>query len=176
MSAARTYFPRAPRYIYRTEDSSLLRFAEMDTKGVIHKASLRDLSESGFSFALSMNSELLLEEGELLKVEVPLPGRKSIACFATIVRVDEMSEWDPEWGDRGHIVVGLQFRNLPAIHLRSIRKSLEGKVEGENDFEWNESRRAHTLAFTGLSLVMGLAFYVMSIPPTTWISFVRNIF
>ncbi|MEK7355987.1 MAG: PilZ domain-containing protein, partial [Bdellovibrionota bacterium] len=106
MSAARHYFSRSPRYVFGPEEESQLRFAGMNTRGVIHRAAIRDLSESGIAFALGQTEAP--EEGELLKIEFPVPGRPSIACFATVVRVEARSDWDPEWGDRGHTLIGLQ--------------------------------------------------------------------
>lgn len=47
MSAARTFVQRPARYIFQAGDSSLVRFAPMETRGISSRALIRDLSESG---------------------------------------------------------------------------------------------------------------------------------
>lgn len=173
MSTARHYFPRSPRYVFGDSDDGVVRFAGMNTRGVIHRAAIRDLSESGLAFALGETDPP--EEGELLKIEFPIPGRKNIACFATVIRVEERTEWDPEWGDRGHTLVGLQFRNLPSLHFRALRKGLEGRVTPEN-FDWQRTRRTHALAFTGLSIALLASAWAMTQSPQTWLGFFRAFF
>ena len=176
MSTARPYLSRSARFVYEADEKSHLRFAPSTTKGEIHHAIIRDLSDTGLSFALASNMQAP-EEGELLKVEFPIPGRKNIACFATVVRVDAHSEWDPEWGDRGHNVIGLQFRNLPALHLRSIKKGLEGRVShGDLDFNWQTERRAHAFAWTGFGLAMVLSFFAMTSTPQQWLAPFKHFF
>lgn len=173
MSAARHYFSRSPRYVFGSEDESALRYAGMNTRGIIRRAAIRDLSESGLAFAIGETQAP--EEGELLKIEFPIPGRKTIACFATVVRVDKRSEWDPEWGDRGHTLIGLQFRNLPTLHFRAIQRGLEGRVTNEN-FDWQKTRRTHALAFTGLSIALALGAWAMTHSPQTWLGYFRTFF
>ncbi|MES2966024.1 MAG: PilZ domain-containing protein [Bdellovibrionota bacterium] len=172
MSTARTYFSRSPRYVFGTEEESALRFAGMNTRGVIQRAAIRDLSESGLAFAIGETESP--EEGELLKIEFPIPGRKTIACFATVVRVERRSDWDPEWGDRGHTLIGLQFRNLPSLHFRAIQRGLEGRVTNEN-FDFQRTRRTHALAFTGLSIALALGAWAMAQSPQAWLGLVRGL-
>jgi hypothetical protein len=173
MSTARHYFTRSPRYVFDHSDESVVRFAGMHTRGIIHRAAIRDLSESGLAFAIGETQPP--EEGELLKIEFPIPGRKNIACFATVIRVEKRSDWDPEWGDRGHTLIGLQFRNLPTAHFRALQKGLDGRVAHEN-FDWQTSRRTHAFAFAGLSLALALGAWAMTQPPQAWLGFFRGFF
>ena len=101
MSIAHRYFTRAPRYVFQSEDGTLVRFAPMQTKGLISRAVIRDLSETGLSFTLPITEDVvsLPDEGSAIKIEFPIPGSpKGIACFATVVRVEKRTEWMPEWG------------------------------------------------------------------------------
>lgn len=178
MSAARHYLSRSPRYVFRTEDSCLVRFAAMETKGTSARAIIRDLSESGLSFTLPITEDILTlpEEGSPLKVEFPIPGRTTIACFATVTRVEQRTEWVPEWGDRGFHLIALQFRHLPTLHLRAIQKGLQGRVHDEQDFNFQSLKASHVLAFGGMSLALSLCFYALTFSAHTWSLILRSLF
>lgn len=164
MTAARVYKQRPPRYIFQTGDSSLVRFAEMQTRGIASRAVIRDLSESGLSFTLPLTEhpDTLPEEGSPLKVEFPIPGHDQIACFATVTRVEQREEWVPEWGDRGFHLIALQFRHLPTLHLKAIQRGLQGRVEEELSF--TQIKRHHAFAFAGITLALVLCLYAMTFP------------
>lgn len=175
MSAARQYFTRSPRYVFQAEDSNLVRFAPLQTRGISQKAVIQNLSESGLSFTLPITEavESLPEEGSALKVEFPIPGRSSIACFATVTRVEQKTDWVPEWGDRGYHLVALQFRHLPTLHLRAIQKGLKGLVDHEPNFDWSQVRRTHTFAFAGMSLAMVACCFALTLSAHTWARFLN---
>jgi hypothetical protein len=166
MSAARNFVQRPSRYIFQTSDSSLVRFAPMETRGISARAIIRDLSESGLSFTLPITEaiETLPEEGAPLKVEFPIPGRDQIACFATVMRVEQRTEWVPEWGDRGFHLIALQFRHLPTLHLRAIKTGLQGRVEDEVELSFSSIRRSHAIAFGGISLALIVTMFAMTAP------------
>lgn len=170
MSAAHRYFARSPRYVFQTEDGTLVRFAPMQTKGVIAKAAIRDLSETGLSFTLPITEPVanLPDEGTALKIEFPIPGRPSIACFATVTRVEQRSEWVPEWGDHGFHLIALQFRHLPTLHLRAIQRGLQGLVETDSEIDFKSLKQTHAFALAGMSLALALCFYAMTLTSGTW--------
>ena len=168
MSAARIYNQRPARYIFQAHDSSLVRFAAMETRGISSKAIIRDLSESGLSFTLPMteHADALPEEGSTLKVEFPIPGRDQIACFATVMRVEQREEWVPEWGNRGFHLIALQFRHLPTLHLKAIQRGLQGHSEAHHDAEaeqesFTQIRRTHALAFATASAALIACLFAM---------------
>ena len=150
--SARHYIQRQARYVFQTGDSTLVRFAAMETKGITSRAVIRDLSESGVSFTLPLDETDLPDEGAPLKIEFPIPGRDKIACFATVTRVEQRSEWVPEWGDRGYHLIALKFRHLPTLHLRAIQQGLNGRVDEEQTF--HEIKRAHAFAFAAISVAL----------------------
>ena len=166
MSAARSFIQRPPRYVFQAHDSSLVRYAAMETRGLSARAIIRDLSESGLSFTLPITESLesLPEEGAPLKVEFPVPGRNQIACFATVMRVEQRTEWVPEWGDRGFHLIALQFRHLPTLHLKAIKNSLQGRAEDEIEVNFSSIRRAHSIAFAGLALALIATMFAMITP------------
>ncbi len=171
MSAAQRYEKRSARYVFRTSDQTLMRFADMDARGVSHHATVRDLSETGLAFTFGREEKptSFPDEGDLLKIEFNVPGRKSIACFATVVRVEHVNDWDPDWGDRGFTKVALHFRNLPTLHLRTIQLGLKGKVGKELDFDWSQERRRHAFAFAAMTLALALVLFAMATPLSAWI-------
>lgn len=170
MGSARHYIPRSPRYVFQAEDSSLLRFAPMETRGISQRAVIQNLSESGLSFSLPITEpiESLPEEGSALKVEFPVPRRDSIACFATVTRVEQRSEWVPEWGDRGYHLIAVQFRHLPSMHLRAIQKGLSGQVQPEIEFDWSSVRRTHALAFGGMFVALVASCFALTLTAQAW--------
>ena len=134
MSAAR-YYQRSPRYVFRPDDKSLMRFAGMDTKNVAAQANVRDLSETGLSFTIEGDSAPF--ENELLKIEFAVPGEgpkgRQIAWFATVVRVETRSNWNPETGDQKETLIALRFRQLPPPFQKAIQDSLGGKTNEEEN-------------------------------------------
>lgn len=175
MSAARHFIPRPPRYVFQASDSSLVRFAAMETRGLSAKAVIRDLSESGLSFTLPITEHVdtLPEEGAPLKVEFPIPGRTQIACFATVTRVEQRTEWVPEWGDRGYHLIALQFRHLPTLHLRAIKSGLEGRGNEEPELDFRTMKRAHGFAFAGLSVALVVCLFAMATPLTQFVRLLK---
>lgn len=170
MSSARHYIARSPRYVFHAEDSSLLRFAPMETRGVSQRAVIQNLSETGLSFSLPITEPLesLPEEGAALKVEFPIPNRATIACFATVTRVEQRTEWVPEWGNHGFHLIAVQFRHLPTLHLRAIQKGLSGLATPEVDFDWNSTRRLHSLAFCGMLVALFASCFALTLSASAW--------
>ena len=179
MSAAR-YYQRSPRYVFRPGDNSLLRFAGMDTKGQTTHARVRDLSATGLSFVFDeingANRPDTLGapfEGELLKVEFGVPGKKQIAWFAIVVRVETRSEWHPEKGDISFTLIALRFRELPQPFQQAIEQSVNGRVNEEEHVLDESADPSALAAFCGLSLTLLLSLYWLSLPLSTWLTLVR---
>lgn len=176
MSAAQNFVQRPPRYIFQAADSNLVRFAAMETRGISARAVIRDLSESGLSFTLPITEaiETLPEEGAPLKVEFPIPGRDQIACFATVTRVEQRTEWVPEWGDRGFHLIALQFRHLPSLHLKAIKQGLQGRVESaDEELNFAQIKRTHAFAFAAITLALIATLVAMAAPLETFVSLVN---
>jgi hypothetical protein len=165
-----------------------MRFAGMLTRNRAATARLRDLSETGLAFVLE-NSDFtkhihgLPDEGDMIKIEFTVPGRKQIACFGTVVRVEARTEWSPEFGDQPFLLIAVQFRNLPTLHLRAIQLGLQGRVAPDeqviNRFAWTTefwygSRQRHLISFAGLSVVLVLVFWMAVQSPYQWLALIRN--
>ena len=170
MSSAARYYQRSPRYIFRPSDKSLMRFAGMENRGQAAEANVHDLSATGLSFLV--DGAVAPMEGDLLKIEFGIPGRKQIAWFATVVRVENRNEWNPETGDRSRILVAIRFRQLPVPFRKAIQKSVTGRIS-ENEEEAAIDLRTQTeplAAFCVFSLALLGAFLLMVQTLPTWSS------
>lgn len=182
MSSAARYYPRAPRYVYRPDDQSLMRFAGMETRGITSRARVRDLSFSGMSF--TVKSTDAPRRGDMIKVEFGVPGQKQIAWFATVVRIERRSDWDPEFGRLARTVVAIQFRQLPPPFTRTIHKSigrLIGMRERGDESVFNFNARSSTpikdlAVFSALSGLLLAAFVGMAVPPDLWLRPFHSLF
>jgi hypothetical protein len=185
-SGAQAYLARSERYIYRPQDSSIVRFAEMGTKGIASRAVIRDLSDTGLAFMIERSSDdFTLDSGDMLKIEFTVPGRRQIACFTTVMRVEERSEWDAEWGQKGFLLIALQFRQLPQAHLRAIREGLKNQSSGSSSMNsvmeivspypsaQTNRHSAHAVAFIGWSAALAFALYAMALSPADLLHMVK---
>lgn len=126
----RRFVPRAPRYILRPQDRSLMRFGLASLRGPAHieQTTLLNLSETGCAFVTDDTSDIKI--GDTIKVEVPIPSGDQIAWFARVVRIEEFQErhwWSRslEYEKTNQLLIGLKFEALPEPHTRAIRKGIE---------------------------------------------------
>ncbi len=176
MGSAARYYPRAPRYVFRPEDESLMRYAAMETRGTALKARIRDLSTSGLS--IIVDSDQAPEVGETLKIEFSVPGSKKVAWFATVVRIERRSDWSPDFGHHDYTVVGLKFRQLPAPFTKAIQNCVKKNSDQERSGLISASPKAlqelYMFWFMGAVLIILLT--LMAIPPSFWLSPFRELF
>ena len=176
--ASSRFHSRAPRYVLSTGDDRHLRFAPMSSRGRATQAAIRDLSESGLAFSITGTTlENVPEEGEMLKIEFIVPDRGQIACFGTVMRVETLSEWDPEWGDRTSILVGVAFRNLPKAYQRLLGASITPLASRETPGANHVGGEgAHSFALGATAFALTILFYVMALPPRFWLEAIRDLF
>lgn len=178
MSSTARYFPRAPRYVLRPNDQSLMRFAGLSPNGDKFMARLRDLSATGLSFVVD-NHEAP-PAGATLKIEFEVPEGQRMAWFATVVRVERRTEWDPDLGDHPFTLVALRFREMPEPYRKVIQKSLSGisSVTADEGKSVNirklEARAGFT--FATLSFSLFAVFYWLSLPTSAWLEIIRSAF
>lgn len=129
---ARKFINRAPRYILRTTDNQMLRFAAHDDSHRSHTTRFINISETGLAFLIDRSS--CPNIGEFIKLEFPVPGGEQIAWFGKVVRIEEYNP-HPWWSDKknedptSEIVVGVRFHDLPEGHKRSISSHLQEKFK-----------------------------------------------
>lgn len=126
----RRFVPRAPRYVLRPHDRSIVRYAPEHSAGPmsINRTKLLNLSETGM--AILVDAHAAPYPGEMLKVELPIPGGDQIAWWATVVRSELFSNhwWSPRSSSQeDQVLVALRFEELPKGHQHAIRKGLESR-------------------------------------------------
>ena len=159
-----------------------MKFADLESRGVSSRARVHDLSSTGLSFIVDTDETPMT--GDVLKIEFDVPGRKQIAWFATVVRIEQRTEWDPELGDRTFTLVGLRFRQLPAPFRNAIQSSVGGKITGDekllNPGTGDRSLPAmdprSAMAFAALTALVLALFFFMAHSPARWFQFFKSIF
>jgi len=132
MSATlRKFVNRAPRYVLRPTDNQVMRFSTESGPSGVFKTRLINLSETGAAFVVDRS--MAPEIGEVIKVEIPVPGLDQIAWFGRVARMEAYSSnswWsDPDpFADEEKIIVGVHFEGLPSGHRQAIKKGLEEQL------------------------------------------------
>lgn len=124
----RKFVPRAPRYVLRPNDLNSMRYGLAVPKGGggIERTILLNLSETGMAFVVERSANIVL--GDLIKVEVPVPGADQIAWYGKVVRIEE---YEPRmfWGEQPdeslQVKIGIRFEHLPEGHSQTIRRGIE---------------------------------------------------
>ncbi len=178
-STAGRYFTRSPRYILRTADSNVLRFAAYDPNSPSVPATIIDLSQSGLAFAVAHQS--IPQVGAVIKVEFSIPGQDQIAWFARVRRVEPFilapepqaakesrQASSSKDGNSFHVYepprlekVAIDFANLPRDFQRKLHRSLRSRVhinaENGSEIQLDSSRYDRSrqlLVFVLLTLAM----------------------
>jgi hypothetical protein len=148
-----------------------VRFAGSEANGTIARARIQNLSATGIAFVVA--SQEAPQAGELLKIEFTLPTGRSAAWFATVVRVEHKSEWDPEIGDRDFTLIGVRFRHLPQDLATAIHRSL-GPRANEDDASAVFNAGPDMLKEKKLAALYGvlliLCFALLALPPQAWLA------
>lgn len=175
---------RAPRFLFRTDDQSWMRFAPMDTRGGARIAKAMDLSATGLAFFLpdGVPANARPDEGDVVKIEFAPPALGpdvgTIACFATVIRVEEVVDWTPELGEVARTKVAVQFRHMPEAHARALQAALEPIVGLEEaDASLNAPSRWRVRAELTLgALALAAAVFALAVPPLWLGNWVRHLF
>lgn len=166
---------RPPRFVYDAEGRRLMRYAPMRAQGSAFVVEALDISTTGLSFALAPSlahqATGAPEEGDTIKIEFAPPGRDAIACFATVVRVDEVGEWDLERGDVKRTKVAVKFRNLPSAHERALKLALDplvGAKEKDESLSGASMPLRDYVILAGALVVLAMALGALAAPYSWW--------
>lgn len=135
-SSARSFIPRAPRYVLRPEDNQMIRYALPNEKHNPFTTKFINISQTGLAFIVSQQalSNGFPFVGESIKVEVPVPGAEQFAWWAKIIRIEEYEnpwkrfESDAFWNEN-LVMVAVRFDNLPQGHAEILQAGLTKKFE-----------------------------------------------
>lgn len=152
-----------------------MRFKNGATIGAPITAKVVDVSETGLSF--SVKGDEFPDLQETLMIEFTIPGKKQIACYATVVRLDAQTSWSPEHGDLDVVKVALTFDKMPAVYREALRTSLRERVLPEDDFD---DAAEVSLLKRGLNLALATAgvltlFQTLQVPPARLIELLSKL-
>lgn len=105
-----------------------MRYASDSGPEGIFRTKLVNLSETGAAFVVDRT--MTPHIGEVIKVELPIPGLDQIAWYGEVVRMEAYSSdswWsDPDpFVDEDKMLIAVHFQDLPAGHRVTIQKGLQ---------------------------------------------------
>ena len=112
------YHGRSPRYILNTEDNSLVRLSGASQLSWEEKTELRDISLTGLSFLAQQ--DLSPQIGEVIKIQFSVPGSQQMACYAVVIRIEKINQFDN--------MIGVHFYKLDRSQRLNLVQGLAEKV------------------------------------------------
>ena len=113
------YHGRSPRYILNTEDNSLVRLSGASQLSWEEKTELRDISLTGLSFLAQQ--DLSPQIGEVIKIQFSVPGSQQMACYAVVIRIEKINQFDN--------MIGVHFYKLDRSQRLNLVQGLAEKVQ-----------------------------------------------
>ena len=96
------YHARAPRYVLNTEDNCLIRLSGAERRSWEENTEIRDISLTGLTFTAS--TDLCPQLGEIIKIQFAVPGSEQMACYAVVIRIENVNDFD--------CLIGVHFYKL----------------------------------------------------------------
>ncbi len=138
------YHARAPRYILDTEDNHLIRLSGAERRPWEENTEIRDISLTGLSFTAS--SDLSPQLGEIIKIQFSVPGSEQMACYAVVIRIDAIGEFEN--------LIGVHFYKLDRVQRLNLVQGLAHKIQKRNENKVYERTPVQTVAAVGLVLTV----------------------
>ena len=142
------YHARAPRYILNTEDNYLIRLSGAERLPWEENTEIRDISLTGLSFTASF--DLCPQLGEIIKIQFDVPGAEQMACYAVVIRIDQISEQDN--------LVGVHFYKLDRVQRLNLVQGLAQKIHShrseKSDLTSKNQISTQVIAVAGLILTL----------------------
>lgn len=146
------YHARAPRYILDTQDNSLIRLSGAEKLSWEEKTELRDVSLTGLSFTAPQ--DLSPQIGEVIKIQFPVPGSEQMACYAVVIRIEKINQYDN--------LIGVHFYKLDRTQRLNLVQGLSDKIPANNHFS-NQKKITNIISVTGLVLTLACWLFLMKI-------------
>lgn len=134
------YHARAPRYILDTEDNHLIRLSGAERRSWEENTEIKDISLTGLSFTAS--ADLSPQLGEIIKIQFSVPGSEQMACYAVVIRIDAVSEFDN--------VIGVHFYKLDRVQRLNLVQGLAHKIQKATDKKRTANTPVQLVAALGL--------------------------
>lgn len=146
------YHARAPRYILNTQDNSLIRLSGAEQLSWEEKTELRDVSLTGLSFVAPQ--DLSPQIGEVIKIQFSVPGSEQMACYAVVIRIEKINQFDN--------MVGVHFYKLDRTQRLNLVHGLAEKIQ-RDDPTLRQKKITHAISITGLILTLACWLFLMKI-------------
>jgi hypothetical protein len=115
------YHSRSPRYILDTYDNNLIRLSGAEKLSWEEKTVIRNISLTGLSFTAPR--DLSPQLGEIIKIQFQVPGSETMACYALIIRIEVLNEFDNE--------IAIHFYKLDRIQRINLVQGLAEKMTSD---------------------------------------------
>lgn len=137
------YHARAPRYILNTEDNSLVRLSGAEQLSWEEKTELRDVSLTGLSFIAPQ--DLSPQMGEVIKIQFSVPGSQQMACYAVVIRIEKINQFDN--------LIGVHFYKLDRTQRLNLVQGLTEKVH-KPDKDLKDGKMNTVISVAGLIIAL----------------------
>lgn len=138
------YHARAPRYILNTEDNSLVRLSGAEQLSWEEKTELRDVSLTGLSFLAPQ--DLSPQMGEVIKIQFAVPGSQQMACYAVVIRIEKINQFDN--------LIGVHFYKLDRTQRLNLVQGLTEKVQKPGNTNLKDSKMNTVISVAGLIIAL----------------------
>lgn len=115
------YHSRSPRYILDTYDNNLIRLSGAEKLSWEEKTVLRNISLTGLSFTAPR--DLSPQLGEIIKIQFQVPGSEMMACYALIIRIEVLNDFDNE--------IAIHFYKLDRVQRINLVQGLAEKMTAD---------------------------------------------
>ncbi len=134
------YHARAPRYILNTDDNHLIRLSGAERRSWEENTEIKDISLTGLSFTAS--ADLSPQLGEIIKIQFSVPGSEQMACYAVVIRIDSITEYEN--------IVGVHFYKLDRVQRLNLVQGLAHKIQKSTDKKTSSRPAVQLVAALGL--------------------------
>lgn len=138
------YHGRSPRYVLNTEDNSLVRLSGATQLSWEEKTELRDISLTGLSFLAQQ--DLSPQIGEVIKIQFSVPGSQQMACYAVVIRIEKINQFDN--------MIGVHFYKLDRTQRLNLVHGLAEKVQKTKPENSKQSKMNMFISVAGLIITL----------------------
>lgn len=123
------YIQRSPRYVLLPQDNCLIRLAGPKQIPWEEGTEIRNVSTSGLSFTAPMDLSPIM--GETIRVEFAVPGSKQMACFAKVIRLENLEPGNKS--ETASQLVAVEFELLNTSQRWNLKEGIGKKINNETE-------------------------------------------
>lgn len=155
------YHARAPRYVLNTDDNSLVRLSGAERLPWEENTEIRDISLTGLSFIAPI--DLSPQLGEIIKIQFSVPGAEQMACYAVVIRIQNVYNFTN--------LIGVHFYKLDRLQRLNLVQGLANKIQKQSSTTKTASKPVDYGALGKAFVLIGLFITALA-----WISWMRIFF